>query len=143
MFELVVNGAFEAAHRLVDYPGKCNRLHGHSWTVEMSVSGDKLDNIGMVADFKVLKSMLMEVLDAMDHQYLNELPQFKELNPTAEHLAKYIYETIEANDLFKTNVSIQLFRDPEKRRYPAFTTMNNTFSFPLTGAVNHPALTAG
>ena len=54
MFELVVNGAFEAAHRLVDYPGKCNRLHGHSWTVEMSVSGDKLDNIGMVADFKVL-----------------------------------------------------------------------------------------
>lgn len=56
MFELVVNGAFEAAHRLVDYPGKCNRLHGHSWTVEMSVSGDKLDNIGMVADFKVLKS---------------------------------------------------------------------------------------
>ena len=67
MFELVVNGAFEAAHRLVDYPGKCNRLHGHSWTVEMSVSGDKLDNIGMVADFKVLKSMLMEVLDAMDH----------------------------------------------------------------------------
>ena len=47
MFELVVNGAFEAAHRLVDYPGKCNRLHGHSWIVEMSVSGDKLDNIGL------------------------------------------------------------------------------------------------
>ena len=98
------------AHRLVDYPGKCNRLHGHSWTVEMSVSGDKLDNIGMVADFKVLKSMLMEVLDAMDHQYLNELPQFKELNPTAEHLAKYIYETIEANDLFKTNCKLNYIK---------------------------------
>ena len=62
MFELVVNGAFEAAHRLVDYPGKCNRLHGHSWTVEMSVSGDKLDNIGMVADFNTLKSACFAAL---------------------------------------------------------------------------------
>ena len=85
LFELVVNGAFEAAHRLVDYPGKCNRLHGHSWTVEMSVTGDELNEIGMVADFKTLKSMLMEELDAMDHQYLNELNQFGEINPTAEN----------------------------------------------------------
>ena len=93
MFELVVNGAFEAAHRLVDYPGKCNRLHGHSWTVEMSVIGNKLDKIGMVADFKTLKAMLMEVLDAMDQQYLNELEAFKEINPTAENLAQNIYNT--------------------------------------------------
>lgn len=110
LFELVVNGAFEAAHRLVDYPGKCNRLHGHSWTVEMSVSGDKLDKIGMVADFKVLKNLLMEVLDAMDHQYLNELPQFTKINPTAEHIAKYIYETVENYDVFKTTVKLDYIK---------------------------------
>lgn len=110
MFELVVNGAFEAAHRLVDYPGKCNRLHGHSWIVEMSVKGDKLDKIGMVADFKVLKNLLMEVLDAMDHQYLNELPQFATINPTAEHIAKYIYETVEQHEVFKSTVKLDYIK---------------------------------
>ncbi len=110
MFELVVNGAFEAAHRLVDYPGKCNRLHGHSWTVEMSVSGNTLDKIGMVADFKVLKNMLMEVLDEMDHQFLNELPQFKEFNPTAERIAQYIYNTIELNEIFQHGCSLNYIK---------------------------------
>lgn len=106
MFELVVNGAFEAAHRLVDYPGKCNRLHGHSWTVELSVVGNKLNKIGMVADFKTLKALLMEALDKMDHQYLNELPQFKEVNPTAENLAQYIYYTLKQNEIFAENVKL-------------------------------------
>ena len=110
MFELVVNGSFEAAHRLVDYPGKCNRLHGHSWTVEMSVIGNKLDKIGMVADFKTLKAMLMEVLEAMDHQYLNELEAFKEINPTAENLAQYIYNTLKQNELFNGNVKLNYIK---------------------------------
>lgn len=106
MFELVVNGAFEAAHRLVDYPGKCNRLHGHSWTVELSVVGNKLNKIGMVADFKTLKTLLMEVLDDMDHQYLNELSQFKEINPTAENLAQYIYNTLKQKEIFDGTVKL-------------------------------------
>lgn len=106
MFELVVNGAFEAAHRLVDYPGKCNRLHGHSWTVELSVVGNKLNKIGMVADFKTLKTLLMEVLDDMDHQYLNELSQFKEINPTAENLAQYIYNTLKQKEIFDSTVKL-------------------------------------
>ena len=83
------------------------REDGSGWNIYKN--GGRID-VGMVADFKVLKSMLMEVLDAMDHQYLNELPQFKELNPTAEHLAKYIYETIEANDLFKTNCKLNYIK---------------------------------
>ena len=110
MFELVVNGAFEAAHRLVDYPGKCNRLHGHSWTVEMSVTGDELNEIGMVADFKTLKSMLMEELDAMDHQYLNELNQFGEINPTAENIAKYLYHKLEENELFNGSCKLNYIK---------------------------------
>ncbi len=110
MFELVVNGAFEAAHRLVNYPGKCNRLHGHSWIVEMSVSGDKLDKIGMVADFKTLKSMLMEELDAMDHQYLNELEQFIEINPTAENIAQYIYNKLEKHEIFNGGCNLNYIK---------------------------------
>lgn len=110
MFELVVNGAFEAAHRLVDYPGKCNRLHGHSWTVEMSVVGNKLNKIGMVADFKTLKAMLMEVLDNMDHQYLNELAPFNEINPTAENLAQYIYNTLKQREIFDGIVKLNYIK---------------------------------
>lgn len=110
MFELVVNGAFEAAHRLVDYPGKCNRLHGHSWTVEMSVVGNKLNKIGMVADFKTLKAMLMEVLDNMDHQYLNELAPFNEINPTAENLAQYIYNTLKQREIFDGTVKLNYIK---------------------------------
>lgn len=107
MFELVVNGAFEAAHRLDGYNGKCSRLHGHSWTVEISVEGETLDEIGMVADFKTLKAALMKVLDAMDHQYLNELPQFDGTNPTAENLAKYIYEQLEFDEVFQSGCELK------------------------------------
>lgn len=110
MFELVVNGAFEAAHRLVDYPGKCNRLHGHSWTVEMSVVGNKLNKIGMVADFKTLKAMLMEVLDGMDHQYLNELEPFNKINPTAENLAQYIYNVLKQQEIFDGTVKLNYIK---------------------------------
>lgn len=110
MFELVVNGAFEAAHRLVDYPGKCNRLHGHSWLVEMSVAGEKLDEIGMVIDFKILKNMLNELLDSMDHQFLNELPYFqnKGINPTAEHIAEYIYNEMKKQPVFSSEKKAEL-----------------------------------
>ena len=107
MFELVVNGAFEAAHRLDGYQGKCSRLHGHSWTVEISAEGESLDDIGMVADFKVLKKALMDVLDGMDHQYLNELPQFDGINPTAEHLAEYIYNQLEFNEVFQKQCELK------------------------------------
>lgn len=110
MFELVVNGAFEAAHRLVDYPGKCNRLHGHSWTVEMSVVGNKLNKIGMVADFKTLKAMLMEALDGMDHQYLNELAPFNKINPTAENLAQYIYNVLKQQEIFDGTVKLNYIK---------------------------------
>ena len=52
MYTLKVEGAFEAAHRVVNYPGKCDRLHGHNWKVEAVVRGTKLDELGMLVDFK-------------------------------------------------------------------------------------------
>ena len=62
MFEIKVEEEFEAAHRIVNYPGKCDRLHGHNWKVELKISASRLDELGMLIDFKVAKAMLQEYL---------------------------------------------------------------------------------
>ena len=101
MFEIRVKEEFEAAHRIAGYPGKCDRLHGHSWVVEAVVQGRELDSLGMLVDFKAVKGTLKEILDGLDHRYLNEMEPFASgLNPTAEQLAKYIYEKMAESELF-------------------------------------------
>lgn len=97
MYTLRVEGAFEAAHRVVGYPGKCDRLHGHNWVVEAVFRGTELDGLGMLIDFKTAKKALAEILDEFDHYYLNDFSPFKDgVNPTAENLARIIYERLEA-----------------------------------------------
>lgn len=117
MFEIHVSAEFEAAHRVAGYNGKCDRLHGHSWTVEAAVVGERLDKLGMLVDFKVVKGRLRELLEALDHQYLNELPAFGDgHNPTAEHLAQYIYEEMARAEFFNNNVRlkhIQVWESPK------------------------------
>ena len=98
MYTLRVEGAFEAAHRVVNYPGKCDRLHGHNWVVEATFQGMQLDELGMLIDFKIAKKALAEILEDFDHYYLNDFPPFKDgVNPTAENLARIIYERLEAH----------------------------------------------
>ncbi len=94
MFELTIMAEFEAAHNLCNYQGKCNRLHGHNWKVEVTVRGNQLDELGMVIDFTVLKADVNGIINQLDHYYLNELTMFQDQNPTAEHIAKYIYEAL-------------------------------------------------
>jgi 6-pyruvoyltetrahydropterin/6-carboxytetrahydropterin synthase len=94
MFELTTIVDFEAAHRLADYPGKCSRLHGHNWRVEVTVTGTELDNLGMLIDFRLLKQEVNAVIDTLDHYYLNEIEPFRTLNPTAENIARYIYREL-------------------------------------------------
>jgi len=107
MFALKIRENFEAAHRLPGYPGKCNRLHGHNWQVEVEIVGEKLDKLGMLVDFVVVKQTLKNILDEFDHLYLNELPPFDGgLNPTAENLAKLIFSRLEASDIFPPNVEL-------------------------------------
>ena len=96
MYELTIHAHFDAAHRLRNYEGKCSRLHGHTWQVQAFVRGDHLDQTGMLVDFKILKTILSEIVDGFDHRNLNELPDFDDnlpgtLNPTAENIAQYIY----------------------------------------------------
>lgn len=97
MYSVKVEKDFSSAHNLRGYRGKCEDLHGHNWKVEIVVSSDKLDKIGMVADFKYLKARLNAVLEKLDHKYLNNVPYFKKVNPTSENIAKYIYVLLKKN----------------------------------------------
>jgi len=100
LYEITVGAAFEAAHFIDGYDGKCARLHGHNWIVEAVVHGKNLDGLGMLVDFKILKAELNRVLDGFDHRYLNELADFATDNPTAENLARKIFERLAASDIF-------------------------------------------
>lgn len=91
MYELSVTTSFDAAHRLRDYPDKCGRVHGHTWTVTITVRGQELDANGMLIDFGILKKIAREVVEDFDHYYLNDLPVFAAQNPTAENIAREVY----------------------------------------------------
>jgi len=90
MYLLTVTGSFSSAHALRDYGGPCERLHGHNWRVEATVSAGELDDRGLAVDFRVLRDHLGEICDRLDHRLLNELEPFDKLNPTSENLARYL-----------------------------------------------------
>jgi len=92
MFEVMVKGGFSAAHQLREYPGKCEALHGHNWTVEVTVRSGKLNELDMVMDFTELKESLGKVLGRLDHKLLNELKPFDKLSSTSENVAKYVFD---------------------------------------------------
>lgn len=92
MYELIIAGCFSSAHYLREYAGECENLHGHTWRVEVAVAGDKVNNIGLVIDFKELKIKLKEMMDYWDHVCLNDLPEFKDVNPSTENMARFIYQ---------------------------------------------------
>ncbi len=94
MFELMIESQFSAAHQLRGYRGKCEALHGHNWRVQVTVSSDKLNDIGLAIDFHDLKAISNEVILSLDHSFLNEVFPFTEINPSSENIAKWIFESI-------------------------------------------------
>ena len=94
MFTARVKDSFSAAHRLREYGGDCERLHGHNYKVEIAVHAETLNALGIVMDFRDLKNLLKEVLSGLDHQYLNDLPAFAEVNPSAENIARHIFMSL-------------------------------------------------
>jgi 6-pyruvoyltetrahydropterin/6-carboxytetrahydropterin synthase len=95
MFSLSVEKMISAAHQLRNYDGPCANVHGHNWRVKVEVQSNKVDEIGIVMDFATLDEKLWEVIGPYDHQLINSLPPFDNLNPTAENLVKYIYEKLQ------------------------------------------------
>ena len=96
MYEVKIVTQFAAAHRLENFNGKCESLHGHNWKVEVFLVGKDLDGAGLLMDFGVAKSRTKEVLEDIDHKYLNELAAFQDRNPSSENLASYLYERLGA-----------------------------------------------
>jgi 6-pyruvoyltetrahydropterin/6-carboxytetrahydropterin synthase len=94
MYELMVESQFSAAHQLRGYKGKCERLHGHNWRVQVVVTAEKPDEVGLVIDFHELKKITNEVTSTLDHSVLNEIFPFTEINPSSENIAKWLYDTI-------------------------------------------------
>jgi 6-pyruvoyltetrahydropterin/6-carboxytetrahydropterin synthase len=82
----------EAAHRLPNVPAghKCSRLHGHSFRIELHVSGEVDAHTGWVMDFADLKAAFQPTYDRLDHHFLNDIPGLE--NPTSENLARWIWQ---------------------------------------------------
>ncbi len=94
MYELRVKMDFPAAHHLDGYPGDCQRVHGHNWGVEVFARSKGLDSIGMAMDFRKLKGAVKELIAPWDHQDLNALPDFADINPSAEQIARLVFERL-------------------------------------------------
>ena len=92
MFELMVETTFAAAHQLRGYKGKCEQVHGHNWKVQVHVIAERLNDIDIAMDFHDLKNILNEVIEPLDHSFLNDIFPFTEKNPSSENMAKWIYD---------------------------------------------------
>ncbi|MGE5247136.1 MAG: 6-carboxytetrahydropterin synthase QueD, partial [Verrucomicrobiota bacterium] len=95
VYALTVGASFAAAHRLREYQGNCERLHGHNWRVEVTVESRVLDGQGIALDFRAIKAHLAELLSRFDHKYLNDVPPFDAMNPSSENLARHLFEEME------------------------------------------------
>ena len=107
MFRVTKEIHFCYGHRLLDYAGKCRHLHGHNGRAVIALEAETLDALGMVTDFSVIKQVLGKWIDdALDHRMLLHkddpiIPELRkqgepfvelDVNPTAENLAKLIYD---------------------------------------------------
>ncbi|MFH1288956.1 MAG: 6-carboxytetrahydropterin synthase QueD, partial [bacterium] len=120
MYEITIKTNFSAAHYLKGYEGKCSSLHGHNWMVEISVLAEKIDSLGMGIDFYILKGESEKILKELDHKNLNDIPYFKEENPSSENIARFIYQNIKTN-LHEKKVKISWVKVSE--------TLNNSVTY--------------
>lgn len=103
-YKLKLKHYFDAAHKLeLDYPSKCQYLHGHRFSVVVEIEAEKLNKNGMIIDFTEIK----QIINNLDHTCLNEVLDF---NPTAENLACYLQEEISKK--VKGRVQVTVFESP-------------------------------
>ena len=116
MYQISVEGHFDAAHYLRDYGGKCENLHGHRFKVVVSLKAAKVNKIGLAYDFTELKRHLGEVLARFDHASLNDVPPFDKINPSSENIAVTIYDELKGR--FSGGVTlatVEVWESPESR----------------------------
>lgn len=110
MYDIFIKTHFAGAHHLRDYPGDCELPHGHNWKVKVTVRAKELDQLGMGIDFKVLKKHVKETVDRLDHRDLNTMEEFADINPSSEHIARFIFDnlaqTLQTRSYFLYSVSV-------------------------------------
>jgi 6-pyruvoyltetrahydropterin/6-carboxytetrahydropterin synthase len=95
MFEVTVEQTFAAGHALRNYHGKSEDVHGHNYRVRVTVEGAQLDSTGLLVDFLEVNKLISGAVGYLDHRFINDLPPFDEINPSAENIAKYFYDRID------------------------------------------------
>lgn len=98
--------SFCAAHFLPNYKGKCKNMHGHTWSIEVGISGEVDSESGMVVDFVWLGNVLKPILENLDHHTLNDIIA----NPTAENIASYIYDRIPVSSNLNQPLKLEFIR---------------------------------
>jgi 6-pyruvoyltetrahydropterin/6-carboxytetrahydropterin synthase len=116
MYELMVEESFDAAHALRGYEGPCENLHGHTWKVQVFLRGNKLNRLGLLEDFKIVRQNLRSVLKEFDHKLLNDLKPFIQENPTSENLARIIFKKLKQKQ--KNLIKVIVWESPAT--YAAF-----------------------
>ena len=94
MFEVTVEQSFAAGHALRNYKGKCENVHGHNYRVRITIQGEQLDSTGLLVDFLDVKKAMGAAIEYLDHRFINDLPPFDEINPSAENIARYFYDRV-------------------------------------------------
>lgn len=98
MYELKIITRFAAAHQLKMVAKKCENLHGHNWKIEVCLAGKALNSAGVLMDFGQLKEILSEIIERLDHKFLNELEYFNDsFPPSSENIAYYIANELKAS----------------------------------------------
>lgn len=92
MYIINVKSHYDSAHFLRNYHGKCEKLHGHRYEVEVALGFEDLGPGGMAYDFGDAKKILRDLTEELDHENLNDLPPFREIESSAENQARYIYD---------------------------------------------------
>jgi 6-pyruvoyltetrahydropterin/6-carboxytetrahydropterin synthase len=131
MFKITKEIEWSAAHRLLDYNGICNRLHGHSYKAVFTFVSDVLDKDGMVIDFTYIKKVVSNWINQhWDHmlilnmgdpiiEILNKDPQYRgwiypmQGNPTAEHMAQFLFYNFQSEFYPVKLISVEVFEGPK------------------------------
>ena len=95
MYEISVDYTFASGHALRGYKGKCENVHGHNYRVRVTVAGERLNATGLLMDFIDLRAALKALAERLDHHFMNDIPPFDQINPSAENLAKYFCDGLD------------------------------------------------
>ena len=125
VFELKIITHFAAAHRLKMVSKKCENMHGHNWKIEVCIAGETLNNAGVLIDFGELKDHLSEIIEKLDHKFLNELDYFHNSNPSSENIAYYIAHELKKK-IVDTDVKLTRVTAWESEDACATYTLNST-----------------